>query len=119
MVINGKTSVSADWIDVINPATEQVIGRVPDCTARQLDEAVAASRAAFPLWRDTPYAERQAALAGIAGKIMDSAEELHHLLTAEQGKPLADALFELHAAAWWIGEIAKNELPVTVTDAMP
>ena len=51
--------------------------------------------------------------------LVDHAGELQALLTAEQGKPLADALFEIHAAAWWIGEVAKLELPVVTSDAMP
>ena len=119
MTIDGKAAVADRWIDVVNPATEEVIGQVPDCSRAQLDEAVAAARAAYPAWRDTPYADRQAALGRIAATLMTHAEELQRLLTAEQGKPLADALGEIQAGAWWIGEVAKNELPVTVTDAMP
>jgi acyl-CoA reductase-like NAD-dependent aldehyde dehydrogenase len=119
MTIGGRAAQAEDWLDVINPATEEVVARVPDCSRDRFDEAVAAARAAFPVWRDTPYAERQAALESIAAVLMEHAGELQALLTAEQGKPLADALFEVQAAAWWIGEIAKNELPVTVTDAMP
>lgn len=119
MTIDGRAVSSPTRIEVINPANEEVIGVVPDCTPDQLDAAVAAARAAFPAWRATPYAERAAALQAIAGVMMTHAEELQTLLTAEQGKPLEDALFEIHAAAWWIGEVAKSEIPVTTTDEMP
>ena len=109
---------AAATVDVINPATERVIARIADCGRAQLDQAVAAARAAFPAWRDSPYGERQAALHRIAGVLMAHADELKALLTAEQGKPHADALGEIQAAAWWIGETSNNELPVDVTDAM-
>lgn len=119
MTIGGAATSSAAAIEVINPANEQVIARVPDASREELDAAVAAARSAWPSWRETPYAARQAALARIAGVLMDHVDELQALLTAEQGKPLADALGEIHAAAWWIGETARYELPETVTDAMP
>ena len=44
MTIDGKAAVADRWIDVVNPATEEVIGQVPDCSRAQLDEAVAAAR---------------------------------------------------------------------------
>ena len=48
-LINGELVDNGKWIDVVNPATEQVIGQVPDCGQADLDKAVAAARAAFPL----------------------------------------------------------------------
>ena len=57
--------------------------------------------------------------AGSARRWRPHAEELKALLTAEQGKPLAAALAEIHAAAWWIGAVADRELPETVSDDMP
>lgn len=119
MTIDGAASPSTAAIEVINPATERVIARIPNASQEDLDAAVAAARAAWPEWRATPYAARQAALGRIAGVLMDHADELQALLTAEQGKPLADALGEIHAAAWWIGETARYELPTATTDAMP
>ena len=119
LTIAGRAVGSSATLGVINTATEQVIAHSPDASHADVDHAVAAARAACPGWRDTPYADRQAALGRIAGVLMDHAEELKALLTAEQGKPLAEALGEIHAAAWWIGETARYELPITVTDAMP
>jgi len=119
MTIDGQAITTDQTIPVINPATEAVVATAPDCTKDQLDEAVAAARAAFPLWRARPYAERQAALRAIAATIAENADDLMRLLTAEQGKSHADALGEIHAAAWWIGVVADQQLPETVTDAMP
>ncbi|MFM2236351.1 MAG: hypothetical protein RL209_385, partial [Pseudomonadota bacterium] len=52
-LINGQLVDNGKWIDVVNPATEQVIGQVPDCGQADLDKAVAAARAAFQTWKKT------------------------------------------------------------------
>lgn len=119
MTIDGRAENSPDQIDVVNPATEAVVATIPDCSRAQLDAAVAAARAAYPGWRATPYAERQAALRAIGALVAEHAEELKQLLTAEQGKPHAAALGEIQAAAWWIGVVADQQLPETVNDDMP
>lgn len=117
--IDGRAIPAEGWIDVLNPATETVIGRAPDCTSAQLDAAVAAARRAYPLWRALPIDERRAALRRIAATLTDNLEDLKHLLTAEQGKPYADAAAEIGAAAWWIGVVADQQIPETLSDAMP
>jgi acyl-CoA reductase-like NAD-dependent aldehyde dehydrogenase len=119
MTIGGQPATAAETFAVLNPATEAIVAQAPDCARAQLDEAVAAARAAFPMWRATPYPERQDALRRIGGALAAYAEELRALLTAEQGKPLAAALAEIHAAAWWIGAVADRELPETISDEMP
>ena len=119
MSIGGQPATSAKSFAVLNPATEAVVAQAPDCSRDQLDKAVAAARAAFPAWREVPYAQRQDALRAIGAALAAHAEELQALLTAEQGKPLAAALAEIHAAAWWIGAVATRELPETVSDEMP
>lgn len=119
MTIDGQPATSAETLAVVNPATGQAFGAAPDCGAAQLDEAVAAARRAFPGWRDTPLATRAAALKAIGAVLAEHADELARLLTAEQGKPLAAALSEIHAAAWWIGVVADQEIPETVCAAMP
>jgi acyl-CoA reductase-like NAD-dependent aldehyde dehydrogenase len=119
MTIDGAAVSAPGRLDVVNPATEAVIASAPDCAREQLDEAVAAARRAFPGWRATPYAERQAALRAIAGVLSEHVEEIKALLTAEQGKPHAAALGELQAAAWWLSVVAEQTLPETVKDDMP
>ena len=59
-LINGELVDNGQWIDVVNPATEQVIGQVPDCGQAELDKAVAAARAAFQTWKKTSVEERRA-----------------------------------------------------------
>lgn len=117
--IGGAAVPTEGWIDVLNPATEAVIGRAPDCTPGQLDAAVAAARRAFPLWRALPIDERRNALRRIATVLTDNLEELKLLLTAEQGKPYADAAAEIGAAAWWIGVVADQQIPEAISDALP
>ena len=119
MLIGGRAVAAGDTLDVINPATEETIAQVPDCSRSQFDDAVAAARSAFPEWRETSIEHRREALGQIAAALVDNAAELRDLLTAEQGKPQAAAQGEIDATAFWIGEMAKYELPVTFSDEMP
>ncbi|MCK9542743.1 MAG: aldehyde dehydrogenase family protein [Novosphingobium sp.] len=119
MTNDGESRDSVSRFPVINPATEQAIRQAPDCEREQLDEAVAAARRAFPSWRARPFAERQEALRAIARILAGNIESLQHLLTSEQGKPLAAARSEIEAAAWWIATVAENELPVSESLDMP
>lgn len=94
-LINGELVDNGKWIDVVNPATEQVIGQVPDCGQAELDAAVAAARAAFPKWKATPIEERREMLGKMAQAIKENSDELMRLLTSEQGKPHAQATNEI------------------------
>ncbi|MEM7665595.1 MAG: aldehyde dehydrogenase family protein [Pseudomonadota bacterium] len=98
-LINGEMVDTGEWLDVINPATEEVIGQVPACGASELDTAVSAARAAFKTWKKTPIEERRAAIMAISGAIKENAEELYRLLTSEQGKPHDQAKGEIYGAA--------------------
>ena len=98
-LINGKMIDTGEWLDVVNPANEQVIGKVPACGKDQLDDAVAAARAAFKTWKTTSFEERQAACMAISGAIKENADELFRLLTSEQGKPHEQAKGEIYGAA--------------------
>ncbi|MGB3471155.1 MAG: aldehyde dehydrogenase family protein [Erythrobacter sp.] len=98
-LINGELIETGEWLDVVNPANEQVIGQVPASGKGELDKAVAAARAAFKTWRKTSLEERRAAIMAISGAIKENAEELYRLLTSEQGKPHAQAKGEIYGAA--------------------
>ena len=98
-LINGELIESGEWLDVINPANEDVIGQVPACGKDELDQAVAAARAAFKTWKKTSFEERQAVCMAISGAIKENADELYRLLTAEQGKPHEQAKGEIYGAA--------------------
>jgi len=98
-LINGEMIETGEWLDVVNPANEEVIGQVPACGQGELDKAVAAARAAFKTWRKTPIDERRAAIMAISGAIKENADELFRLLTSEQGKPHNQAQQEIYGAA--------------------
>ncbi|WP_187432768.1 aldehyde dehydrogenase family protein [Pseudomonas synxantha] len=107
MTIDGQPTDSGRHLEVINPANEDVIARVPDATREQLDAAVAAARQAFPSWAATPLAERQALVSAISEKVLQNLEGFAQLLTREQGKTLDYARYEIGASAAWFGEFAK------------
>jgi len=102
MYINGKrTSGSAkDSIQIINPATEEILEEVPSGTPEDSLAAVEAASASFPDWKRAPANERAAALHQIAAKIRDHHDEIVELLTKEEGKPVPENDEEL----WWVEE---------------
>ncbi|WP_431469641.1 aldehyde dehydrogenase family protein [Sphingosinithalassobacter sp. LHW66-3] len=119
MTIDGAGVPGDATIDVLNPATEGLVAKAPDCTRTQLDDAVAAARAAFPKWRATPLAERRAAVAKIGEVIGANMDAMSRLFTLEQGRPLAMTGPEVGGAAFWAQTVAQQELPVTVNEETP
>lgn len=109
-LINGEMVGTAKTLDVVNPANEEVIGQVPACGEDELNQAVAAARAAFKSWSKTPIDERRKVVQAIAGVINENNDELFRLLTAEQGKPHAQAQGEIAGAAYMAGSQATLEL---------
>src|ERR1700754_3509585 len=92
LLIGGRLVPGAMAMDVINPATEEVLAVAPWADRAQLEQAVGAAKAAFPRWSATPVRDRAALL----GKLVDAIDarlgEFAKVLTAEQGKPLPQAL---------------------------
>jgi aldehyde dehydrogenase (NAD+) len=82
-------SASDEAVDVINPATEEVIGQVPAGHPADVDAAVEAARAAFGGWAATPVAERTRYLEAIRQLLEDRAVPLAEVITADLGAPLA------------------------------
>jgi malonate-semialdehyde dehydrogenase (acetylating)/methylmalonate-semialdehyde dehydrogenase len=121
LLIDGELVASATthWQDVVNPATQEVLAKVPFATAMEVDAAVAAASAAFVSWRKTPIGTRARIFLKYQQLIREHMGELAALLTAEQGKTLADAEGDVfrglevveHAAAignLQLGELANN-----------
>jgi len=118
LYINGKmvVSKSTEWLDVVNPATQEVLARVPFATPEELDAAVAAAKKAFITWRHTPVGVRARIFLKYQQLIRENMASLAQTLTAEQGKTLADAQGDVfrglevveHAAA--IGNLQLGEL---------
>ena len=94
-IIGGKRLATTRHLSVINPATGKALATVPDIDAATLDDAVDAARKAFPGWRALPLARRKQALSEVLIEIARHAEELIVLLTAEQGRPLSMARWEI------------------------
>lgn len=80
--------VSRNYIDNVNPATGEVIGQIPDSNEKDITEAVAAAKKAFPLWSVTPVEKRFQLLNKIAELIDANTEVLALAETTDNGKPL-------------------------------
>jgi len=97
--------------DVINPATREKIGTVPDMGAAETRRAIQAAHAAFPAWAAKTAKERAVILRRWYELMMANQEDLAALMTAEQGKPLAEAKGEIaYAASFleWFAEEGKR-----------
>ena len=112
-------SQTTQWRDVVNPATQAVLARVPFATADEVNAAVTAASRAFKTWRKTPIGVRARIFLKYQQLIREHMDELAALLSAEQGKTLPDAEGDVfrglevveHAAAignLQLGELANN-----------
>lgn len=90
LYINGEwTPANGDGIiEVVNPATEQVIGSVPVASKTDVDTAVAAAKAAFPAWSQSSIEDRIGYLNAISHAFKERGEDLAQLITAEVGTPI-------------------------------
>jgi acyl-CoA reductase-like NAD-dependent aldehyde dehydrogenase len=95
LLINGNLVPGVAKLDVINPATEEVLAEAPRADRAQLNEAIAAAKAAFPTWSAKPTRERGALLGKLADALEAKQDEFARLLTQEQGKPLSEAHWEI------------------------
>jgi acyl-CoA reductase-like NAD-dependent aldehyde dehydrogenase len=114
LLIGGRLVPGASTTDVINPATEQPVAACPRASLPQLNEAVAAAKAAFPAWSRTPLAERSRLLTKLADALGAHHKDLAHLLTQEQGKPLTAAGYEIGGAIGITRVIAGMDIPLKV-----
>ena len=99
---------SKKTIAVVNPATGETIGSVPDMGAAETRRAIAAAERAWPAWRDKTAKERAALLRKWFDLMMASQDDLGLLLTTEQGKPLAEAKGEIAYGASFIEWFAEE-----------
>ena len=92
-LINGQfvDSNTSEWIDITDPATQEVIAKVPQTTDDEINQAVAAAQTAFQTWRKTPITTRARIFLKYQALIREHMDELAEILTAEQGKTIADA----------------------------
>jgi succinate-semialdehyde dehydrogenase/glutarate-semialdehyde dehydrogenase len=102
---------SGATVKVNNPATDEILGTVPMMTANETRRAIEAAKDAFIDWSRKPAKERSILLRRWHDLIMSNVDDLGALMTAEQGKPLAEAKGEVaYAASFieWFGEEAKR-----------
>jgi len=102
---------SGATFDVMNPATGETLGTVPNMGATETRRAIEAAKNAWAIWRRKPAKERSALLRQWNDLIVANVDDLGKLMTAEQGKPLAEAKGEvLYAASFieWFAEEAKR-----------
>jgi acyl-CoA reductase-like NAD-dependent aldehyde dehydrogenase len=109
LIIDGRQVAADQTFPVIDPATGEAFADCPDCSQAQLDQAMSAAESAFRPWA-ADEAARRAALVACADALTPQAEALGKLLTREQGKPIADAIGEIHGAAFWLRHAATLEI---------
>ncbi|MFA5704532.1 MAG: aldehyde dehydrogenase family protein, partial [Advenella sp.] len=121
LIINGEKvrSVSAVWHDVVNPANQEVVARVPFATLDEVDQAVASAKQAFKTWRNSGQGTRMRIMLKLQQLVRENAGKLAELITLEHGKTLPDAEGEVgrglevieHACSivsLQLGEYAEN-----------
>ncbi|BGP09347.1 hypothetical protein JCM10049v2_005213 [Rhodotorula toruloides] len=112
--VNGKWTAGANdgTFEVINPGNGQVLGTLPEMTVEDTKEAVKVAHEALKSWRKTTETERAAILNKIFQIMTENSEDLAQIITAENGKPLADARGEVTYGAsyftWFAGEAVRN-----------
>jgi len=118
-LLRTRAFVGGKWIDaasgathtIVNPATREPIGTVPDMSAADARRAIEAASQAFPAWAALTAKERAAILRRWYELLMANQEDLATLMTAEQGKPLAESKGEIaYGAAFieWFAEEGKR-----------
>jgi malonate-semialdehyde dehydrogenase (acetylating)/methylmalonate-semialdehyde dehydrogenase len=93
LFINGKfvESKTKDWVELRNPATQEVVTMVPLATRDELQAASDAAQTAFTTWKEVPISARVRVMFNLVHLINKHTDELAHCITTEQGKTIADA----------------------------
>ncbi|MGE8590391.1 MAG: aldehyde dehydrogenase family protein, partial [Alcaligenes sp.] len=113
MLIDGQwvQAENGQTIEVRNPATGELVARVPNGGERETQRAVAAAERAMKSWRKTLPKERSKVLRKLFDLMLENIDDLAIIMTAEQGKPLVESRGEiLYAAGFieWFAEEAKR-----------
>lgn len=111
MLINGQLVEGDHTLDVINPATGASFATVARASVVQADKAIAAAKAAGPGWAATPLEDRRKVVLALADAIASRSDEIAHVLTSEQGKPLPEAQGELAWTDGYLRHYCTLDLP--------
>ena len=101
-------AASGGTLDVDNPATGAIIGTIADCGEAETQAAIDAAQAAWPAWRARTTGQRAALLERWYALIMENLIDLARIMTAEQGKPIAEAEGEIRYAASFVKWFAEE-----------
>ena len=121
LLINGQKvqSKSNKYLDVLNPADQSVVAKVPLCGIDEVDEAIANAKEAYKTWRNSGLNRRMRVMLKLQELVRDNTDKLAALITKEHGKTLPDAVREVgrgleaieHAcsvASMQMGEFSEN-----------
>ena len=112
LYINGEWRKTADTLPVLNPATEEELGRLPHATISDLDDALAAAARGFKVWSKVAPVERANVLLKAAALMRERQEDIATSITAEHGKPLPQARLEVIRGCeffeWDAGEATRT-----------
>jgi malonate-semialdehyde dehydrogenase (acetylating)/methylmalonate-semialdehyde dehydrogenase len=93
LLINGEwvDSKSTEWLEVVNPASQEVLARVPLATQEEVKAAIDSAERAFHSWKKTPLGARMRIMLKLQALIRENSKRIAAVLSAEQGKTIADA----------------------------
>ena len=126
LLIGGEfvESQTAEWRDIVNPATQEVLARVPFATVAEVDAAIRSAHAAFKTWKNTPVGARMRIMLEYQALIREHMPRIAKALSAEQGKTIPDAEGDIfrglevveHAAS--IGSLQQGEFAENVAGSV-
>ena len=85
------SSKSSSWFSIRNPATQELVGKVPQVTKSEFDLAVSSSKSSFDSWKEVPVPSRLRLIRSFLSNLQSNSEELASIITRENGKPLNDS----------------------------
>jgi malonate-semialdehyde dehydrogenase (acetylating)/methylmalonate-semialdehyde dehydrogenase len=93
LLIDGqwRSSAATEWFDILDPATQELVARVPQATDAEFKEAVDSAADAFKTWRDVPVPQRIRIMLKYQQLIRENNDRLVEVITRENGKTLADS----------------------------
>jgi acyl-CoA reductase-like NAD-dependent aldehyde dehydrogenase len=114
LLINGALVAGEFSLDVIDPAAGTVLATVSRASPAQMENTVAAAKAAFATWSRTPLDERRRCVNAFADALRSERDLFARVLVKEQGKPLKEALDEVDWSEYFIRYYASLDLPVDI-----
>ena len=122
--IGGKwvKSINGETIDVDNPATQKTIGKVPKCGKDETRNAIESANLAFQNWKEKTAKDRSIILKKWHDLILENIDDLAHIMTVEQGKPIAESKGEILMGTTYVefyAEEAKRVYGDIISDPLP